>query len=507
VKQALVENSLGHRVVAASSGGLPVVRTDAICKRFDATIALNAVDFDVRPGEIHAVVGENGAGKSTLIRILGGVHPPDSGRIFVSGKACAFASPHEAIAAGIVTIPQELRLVPALSVAENVVLGDLPVRRLGPIALVNRTRMREQARAVLDQLDFHADVRRPVASFGFAERQLVAIAKGLCRESRVFILDEPTAPLEKREVERLFSVLQRMKEQGTAIIFISHQLYEVVAMADRCTVLRDGRVAAISRRGAFSVTDLVGAMTGRSVENIEPVAAARGETVMAMQPDSITRLELRAGEVIGLAGLLGSGADRMLRRIFGIEEPIEVETQGGRRSFKNPRDAIAAGIGMVPGERMRGLVMNQSVRDNILLPNLDVLSRIGWLDRKAGDRMVMGIMELIDIRPRAPKLKVHALSGGNQQKVILAKWLAREIAVLLLEEPTQGIDVAAKAQIHALIRNFASRGGAALVNSSDLGELARLCDAILPVRRDRIVGRLDRAQGLDERELRAAIGG
>ena len=507
MKQALVENSLGHRVIAASSGGLPVVRADAICKRFDATIALNAVDFDVRPGEIHAVVGENGAGKSTLIRILGGVHPPDSGRIFVSGKACAFASPHEAIAAGIVTIPQELRLVPALSVAENVVLGDLPVRRLGPIALVNRTRMREQASAVLEQLDFHADVRRPVASLGFAERQLVAIAKGLCRESRVFILDEPTAPLEKREVERLFSVLQRMKEQGTAIIFISHQLHEVVAMADRCTVLRDGRVAAISRRGAFSVTDLVGAMTGRSVENIEPVAAVRGETVMATQPDSITRLELRAGEVIGLAGLLGSGADRMLRRIFGIEEPIEVETQGGRRSFKNPRDAIAAGIGMVPGERMRGLVMNQSVRDNILLPNLDVLSRIGWLDRKAGDRMVMGIMELIDIRPRAPKLKVHALSGGNQQKVILAKWLAREIAVLLLEEPTQGIDVAAKAQIHALIRNFARRGGAALVNSSDLGELARLCDAILPVRRDRIVGRLDRAQGLDERELRAAIGG
>ena len=314
MKQALVENSLGHRVIAASSGGLPVVRADAICKRFDATIALDAVDFDVRPGEIHAVVGENGAGKSTLIRILGGVHPPDSGRIFVSGKACAFASPHEAIAAGIVTIPQELRLVPALSVAENVVLGDLPVRRLGPIALVNRTRMREQASAVLEQLDFHADVRRPVASLGFAERQLVAIAKGLCRDSRVFILDEPTAPLEKREVERLFSVLQRMKEQGTAIIFISHQLHEVVAMADRCTVLRDGRVAAISRRGAFSVTDLVGAMTGRLVENIEPVAAVRGETVMAMQPDSITRLELRAGEVIGLAGLLGSGADRMLRR-------------------------------------------------------------------------------------------------------------------------------------------------------------------------------------------------
>ena len=203
------------------------------------------------------------------------------------------------------------------------------------------------------------------------------------------------------------------------------------------------------------------------MENIEPVAAVRGETVMAIRPDSITRLELRAGEVIGLAGLLGSGADRMLRRIFGIEEPIEVETQDGRRSFKNPRDAIAAGIGMVPGERMRGLVMN-SIRPRQYPASespCPLAHRLASTAR-AGDRMVMGIMELIDIRPRAPKLKVHALSGGNQQKVILAKWLAREIAGLLLEEPTQGIDVAAKAQIHALIRNFARRGGAALVNSS-----------------------------------------
>jgi len=488
-------------------GGLPVLRADAICKRFDATVALDGVDFDVRPGEIHAIVGENGAGKSTLIRILGGVHRPDRGRIFVSGKPCTFAGPHEAIAAGIVSIPQELRLVPALSVAENIALGDLPVRRLGPIAVVNRTRMREQARSALEQLDFHTDVRRSVASLGFAERQLVAIAKGLSRECRVFILDEPTAPLERREVERLFSVLRRMKELGTAIVFISHELEEVVAIADGCTVLRDGRVAAISRRGAFSVTDLVGAMIRRLVDKTEAVAVVSGEVLLAGRPDRIAALELRAGEVIGLAGLLGSGADKILHRIFGIEEPIEVETRSGARYFKNPQDAIGAGIGMVPGERRLGLVMNQSVRDNILLPNLDVLSRVGWLDRKAGDRMVKAVMELIDIRPRAPNLKVNALSGGNQQKVILAKWLAREIIVLLLEEPTQGIDVAAKAQIHALIRNFAGRGGAALVNSSDLGELARLCDVVLPVRRARIAGRLDRAEGLDEHKLRAAIGG
>jgi ABC-type sugar transport system ATPase subunit len=486
---------------------LPVVRADGISKQFDATVALDGVDFDVRPGEIHAVVGENGAGKSTLIRILGGVHRPDRGSIYVAGKLCTLASPHDAIAAGIVTIPQELRLVPALSIAENIALGDLPVRRLGPIAMVDRTRMREQARAVLALLDFDPEPDRPVASLRFAERQLVAIAKGLRRECRVFILDEPTAALEKREIERLFSVLSRMQAQGTAIIYISHQLDEVVAIADRCTVLRDGRVAAASRRGAFSVSDLVGAMTGRLAEQAPSAPVASGEVLLAARPDGVNAVELRAGEVIGLAGLLGSGTDKMLRRLFGVEEPTVVEVRRASRRFKHPRDAIAAGIGMVPGERMLGLVPNQSVRDNILLPNLDGLSRIGWLDRKAGDRMVAEIMELIDIRPRQPKLKARALSGGNQQKVILAKWLARKIAVLLLDEPTQGIDVAAKAQIHSLIRDFVGRGRAALINSSDLGELARLCGAVLAVRRDRVAARLDRAAGLDEPKLRAAIGG
>jgi ABC-type sugar transport system ATPase subunit len=486
---------------------LPVVRAEGISKHFDATVALDGVDFDVRPGEIHAIVGENGAGKSTLIRILGGVHRPDRGSIYVAGKLRTLASPHDAIAAGIVTIPQELRLVPALSIAENIALGDLPVRRLGPIAVVDRTRMGEQARAVLALLDFDPEPVRPVASLRFAERQLVAIAKGLRRECRTFILDEPTAALEKREIERLFSVLARMQARGTAIIYISHELDEVVAIADRCTVLRDGRVAAVSRRGAFSVSDLVGAMTGRLAEKAPSPPIARGEVLLAARPDGANSVELRGGEVIGLAGLLGSGTDWMLRRLFGIEEPTVVEVRRNARRFKHPRDAIVAGIGMVPGERMLGLVLNQSVRDNILLPNLDVLSRFGWLDRKAGDRMVAELMELIDIRPRQPKLKARALSGGNQQKVILAKWLARETAVLLLDEPTQGIDVAAKAQIHSLIRDFVGRGRAALIKSGDLGELARLCAAVLAVRQDRIVATLDRAAGLDEPKLRAAIGG
>ena len=242
----------------------PAAGVEGVSKHFGATVALAGVDFDVAVGEIHALVGENGAGKSTLIRMLGGVHRPDRGVIRVDGQERHFASPHDAIAAGIVTIPQELRLVPALSIAENIALGDPPVWCFGPLALVNRARMRSDARAVLGELDFDPDPDRPVAALGFAERQLVAIAKALRRRCRIFILDEPTAALEKRETERLFSVLARMKVQGTAIVYISHRLDEVVAIADRCTVLRDGRVAAVSARGAFAVSDLVGAMTGRA---------------------------------------------------------------------------------------------------------------------------------------------------------------------------------------------------------------------------------------------------
>jgi ABC-type sugar transport system ATPase subunit len=406
-----------------------------------------------------------------------------------------------------VTIPQELRLIPALSIAENISLGHPPLLRFGPVAFVDRDGMRAAARAVLAQLDSHPDPDRSVASLSFAERQIVAIAKGLARECRVFILDEPTAALEHREVERLFAVLARMQARGTAVIYVSHELEEVVAIADRCTVLRDGLVVAAKRRGSFSVRDLVAAMTGGIMNDATQAAAQSGDVLLAAKADGVSTVEARAGTVLGFAGLLGSGADGILRRLFGLATPMMVKVRGRKYRFKNPANAIAAGIGMVPGERSLGLVMNLSVRENILLPNLDLLFRVGRFDRRAADRMVRELMELFDIRPRNPKLKAHALSGGNQQKVILAKWLARRIAVLLLQEPTQGIDVAAKAQIHALIREFVVGGGAALVNSTDLGELVRLCDAVCAVRRGRITATLRRDADLDEAKLRSAIGG
>jgi ABC-type sugar transport system ATPase subunit len=401
-----------------------------------------------------------------------------------------------------------LRLIHALSVAENLTLDDPPVRAVLGMPLLDRAAMREQARQALAQLDFAPDPDTRVDRLSFAERQLVAIAKALRKRCRLLILDEPTAALETREIERLFAVLARMKSQGTAIIYVSHRLDEVVALADRCTVLRDGRVAMTSSRGAFAVGDLVQAMTGRAEANISGDAVTPGPVILEdadARPDAIC---LRANEVVGLAGLLGSGTGRALRRLFGLDAgraPIRVS--GEIRRPRSPADAIRFGIGMVPGERRLGLIGNLSVRENILLPSLDRLTRAGSLDRAAGDRVVAELMELLDIRPRNAALPAASLSGGNQQKVILAKWLARKVGVLLLDEPTQGVDVAAKAQIHALIRDFAKRGGGVLVSSSDLAELTRVCDAICALHHGKITARLDRAKGFDEQRLHAAIGG
>ena len=486
----------------------PAASARGIAKKFGATRALDNVDFDVMPGEIHALVGENGAGKSTLVRILGGVHRPDAGEVTVDGRVCRFGNPHDAIAAGIATIPQELRLVPALSVAENLTLDDPPVRAVLGVPLIDRAAMREQARQALAQFDFAPDPASRIDRLSFGERQLVAIAKALRKRCRVLILDEPTAALETREIERLFAVLARMKSQGTAIIYVSHRLDEVVALADRCTVLRDGRVAAMSRRGSFAVGDLVQAMTGRTETSISADIARPGAIVLEDADERTDAIRLHANEVLGLAGLLGSGTGRVLRRHFGLDNTgATIRVNGQNRRLAGPAGAIRSGSGMVPGARRLGLVMNLSVRDNILLPSLNRLTRMGHLDRTAGDRVVAGLMELLDIRPRNASLPAAALSGGNQQKVVLAKWLAREVGVLLLDEPTQGVDVAAKAQIHALIRDFARRGGGVLVSSSDLAELTRICDGICAVHQRRITAQLDRAAGFDEKRLHAAIGG
>ena len=486
----------------------PTVSTRAVSKHFGSTCALAHVDFDLLPGEVHALVGENGAGKSTLVRILAGVHRPDRGGVSVDGQPSRFGSPRDAIAAGIVTIPQELRLVPALSIAENLTLGNPPLRRLLGFRTIDRMRMRREAQDGLAQLGLSLDPDIRIDRLSYAERQLIAIAKALRRRCRVLILDEPTAALETREIEQLFAVLNRMKSEGTGILYVSHRLDEVVTLADRCTVLRDGQIVARPRRGDFKIIDLVAAMTGRVATPTRAIASPPGATLLEDLSDRPDVICVRANEVVGLAGLLSSGAGRMLRRLFAFSgQSIELRRNGRSQRIASPADAIGIGIGFVPDERRLGLIMNLSIRDNILLPSLDALARGGRIDRAHGDRLVRQVMELLDIRPRRPELPVSVLSGGNQQKVILAKWLACAVGVLLLDEPTQGIDVAAKAQIHALIRDFAERGGGVLVRSSDLAELTLICDSILAVHKERITDRLDRSVGFDEARLHAAIGG
>jgi ABC-type sugar transport system ATPase subunit len=515
----LRERASAHRVSTFSrsvvisgrrDGGMTksALSARAVSKYFGATCALANVDFELFAGEVHALIGENGAGKSTLVRILSGVIKPDQGEVFPDGQRAAFDSPRDAMAAGIVTIPQELRLVPSLSIAENLTLGDPPVKRVLGMRVIDRRRMRTAAGDQLAQLGLALDPRIRVDRLSYAERQLVAIAKALRRHCKVLILDEPTAALESREVERLFTLIERMKREGTAILHVTHRLDEVDRLADRCTVLRDGQVATVARRGNFKIADLIVAMTGGFEMPPGDTVSQPGGIVLedvSRHPDAI---RLRANEVLGLAGLLSSGAGRMLRRLFGFAgERIELRRNGVLQQITSPADAIGIGIGFVPDERRLGLIMNQSIHDNILLPSLDVITRGGRIDRGEGKRLVEQMMELLDIRPRRPELPVAKLSGGNQQKVIMAKWLARAVGVLLLDEPTQGIDVAAKAQIHTLIRNFAKRGGGVLVRSSDLTELTLICDEILAVHQAHIADRLQRSDGYDEQRLHAAIGG
>ncbi len=456
-----------------------VLEARLVSKRFGATRALERVSFAIRAGEAHALVGENGAGKSTLIKLFGGVHSADQGEIRLDGARVRFPSPLDAFRAGIAVIQQELRVVPALSVAENVMLGHLPVRGFS----VDRKTLRRKAAEALERLHVELDLDAPVGGLAFAERQAVAIARALSREARVLILDEPTAPLEEREVQSLFQVLNRLKREGVAVLYVSHRLEEIARIAERCSVMRDGRIVAELARGAFAVSDLVRHMVGHEIEEQRPPGSrARGRVLLDSAP-----LRLEAGTITGLAGLLGSGTSALLKRLF-----------------TPPPRAIRAGIGLVPNDRAAALVPGHSVRDNIALPSLRRFGSFARMDDRAIDAVVRELLAALDVRPADPDAPVRALSGGNQQKVVLAKWLAARVAVLLMDEPTQGIDVAAKAHIHRLMAEFAARGGAVAFASSELHELLALADRVLAMRHGEVSATFERAQ-LDERALRDAI--
>ena len=477
----------------------PLVSAIDISKRFLATQALDKVSFEILSGGVHALIGENGAGKSTLMKILGGVYQADSGRILVGGDEVRFANPAEAQQAGVIVIPQEMRVVPAQSVAENVLLGQIPVRRrFGVLREADRGAMRGRAAELIGRLNLQVDVDTPVGQLGYAERQLVMIARALGRDARVLVLDEPTASLETREVARLFEVIEGLKKQDVGLVYVSHRLDEVERVADRITVLRDGRTVGQGGRGESSQNEMIRLMTGR---DLEETLHHEDRTVSDTTLLEDKAVAVHAGEIIGLAGLLGSGTTEILRRLYGAEKAAS------RAGYDSPSAAIADGVGLVPGERDLGLIMGLTIRENIILPNLARLKTRWGFDKPAIDALVDELMETVDIRPRNPDKPVRELSGGNQQKVIFARWLAGHAKVLLLDEPTHGIDVGAKAQVHRLMTKFANDGGGIVFASSEMVEVLSISDSVIGMRNGNVVARLTRDGDYTERALRDALGG
>jgi ABC-type sugar transport system ATPase subunit len=473
----------------------PILAVEGLTRRFPGVVAVADVDFTVRAGEVHALLGENGAGKSTLIKILGGALRKDAGVIRLNGREVDFPSPAEALDAGIAVIYQELVLCPHLSVAENVLMGHLP--RTGGLAVDWRAAQR-RVQELLAQLGVSLPLGRPVARLSTAQQQLVEIAKALSRDSRILVLDEPSATLGQRDLEHLFGVIRRLREQGVAIIYISHRLEEVFEIADRVTVLKDGRLVGSWPIAEVTMPRLVRAMTGR---DLGVVTAAVGDRDAPVRLDvrglgraadfRDVSLTIRAGEIVGIAGIVGSGRTELLRAIFGADQPDagEIVVDGAPVRFRSPAQALRRGLGLLPEDRKtQGLLLDRALRENVSLASLRRFTRFGILRPAAEERAVRALMSNLQIAARGPDQPVVTLSGGNQQKVVLARWLARQCGILLFDEPTRGVDIGAKEEIYRLIHALAAQGAAVLVVSSELKELFAICPRILVMREGRLVG-------------------
>jgi ribose transport system ATP-binding protein len=483
-----------------------VLDVSGVHKSFAGVHALRDVDFALRPAEVHALIGENGAGKSTLIKVITGVYRPDSGRVRLDGRDRDFRNPLEAQAAGISTIYQEVNLVPMMSVARNLYLGREP-RRFG---LVDVRRMNREATEVLGRYGVDVDVTRPLRSLGLGAQQMVALARAVQVDARVVIMDEPTSSLEPREVETLFSVIRRLKQQGIAVVYVSHRLDELYAICDRVTVMRDGEVVHTGEIARLERLRLISLMLGREMATVrdkgttafdtdrherrtgEPVLSAEGLTVRHRLHG--VSLDVHPGEVVGLGGLLGAGRSETAKAIVGAlgTDAGTVAIEGRTLQRRNPAAAIRAGVVMLAEDRKaEGIIPNLSVRENISLAALPRLSRAGLVSQAKQDEIVRFFMERLRIKASGPDQKVSDLSGGNQQKVLLARWMCLNPKVLLLDEPTRGIDVGAKAEVQSIIDELAADGLGVLLISSDLEELIEGSDRVVILKDGRVVGNLD----------------
>jgi rhamnose transport system ATP-binding protein len=480
----------------------PRLQVRDIEKEYPGVRALSGVSFDVRAGEVHALLGENGAGKSTLIKIMSGVVQPDKGAILVDGVETRLSGPDDARRAGVATIYQELLLFPELSVAENIFLGHAPKGRFGRIDLGE---MRERARALVASLEIDdLDPDMMVGRLSVGNRQRVEILRALSHDARVLIMDEPTAALTEADVRRLFDIVRRLRARGVGIVYISHRMDEIFEISDRVTVLRDGAYIGTRATRDTNSPELVEMMVGRRIEALFPkVEVPIGETALEARDlvaKPMTRgvsLSVRAGEIVGLAGLVGSGRSELAQTLFGVTpaESGEIRLSGKPVAIRSPAQARALGLAYVPEDRgSQGLVRPMSVKHNLSLAALIGLTRFGFIDRAAEQRLAEDAVKRFDVKTSSLDEAAGRLSGGNQQKVVLGKWLANRPKVLILDEPTRGIDVGAKAEIHRLMGELAKQGVAILMISSELPEVLGMSDRVLVMREGRIAAEFPRAQ-------------
>jgi rhamnose transport system ATP-binding protein len=491
-----------------------LLELSGITKAFGGTRALDGVSFQLQAGEVHALVGENGAGKSTLIRIVAGAQRPDAGTVQVQGRAVERVDPLHARSLGIAVIYQQPALFPDLSVAENIALG----RESGsPWSRIDAERRRREAREVLSRLGSDVDPDAPVSGLRMAEQQLVEIARALGANARILVMDEPTAALSEREAGHLLGVVRDLRAAGVGIVYVSHRLEEVLELADRYTVLRDGRVVATPTRGEVDRDGLVRLMVGREARLGPPKPHTRlGAPLLelrglgcAASGVADVSLEVRAGEIVGIAGLVGAGRTELARAVFGLTpaDSGEIRVAGQAVAIRTPEDARRLGIAYVPEDRRRfGVVSEMTVAANASLSVLRELGRFGLVDRAAEERMALSFVSRLGIKTPSVHARVATLSGGNQQKVALARGLATKPRVLILDEPTQGIDVGAKAEVHALMAELAAAGLGVLVISSDLPELLGVSDRLLVMRGGRVAGALTRDEATPEGVLALALG-
>ncbi|CAB3755737.1 sugar ABC transporter ATP-binding protein [Paraburkholderia solisilvae] len=492
----------------------PLIRVNKLCKSFPGVRALHEVHFELMAGEVHALMGENGAGKSTLMKILAGVYTRDTGEMRVDGQPVEFASPRDAQAMGIGIIHQELQLMNHLSVAQNIFIGREPRKGFG--LFLDDDKLNAQARDILARMHVNIDPRTAVGTLTVASQQMVEIAKALSFDSRVLIMDEPTSALNDAEIAELFRIIRQLKERGVGIVYISHKMDELKQISDRVTVMRDGEYVATVPTHETSVETIIGMMVGRTLTDIAPAQHTEQKGDIALEVRHLcagplvrdVSFELRKGEILGFAGLMGAGRTEVARAVFGADpiESGEVFVKGAKASIRHPCDAVKRGIGYLSEDRKRfGLATGMDVESNIVMSDLGKFLSCNMFLRRAQIRKrALHFINLLAIRTPSATQPVRLLSGGNQQKIVIAKWLERDCDVLFFDEPTRGIDVGAKSEIYKLLRSLAAQGKAIVMISSELPEILRVSDRIVVMCEGRITGELSARDATQERIMHLA---